>query len=88
MNSEQENPHFEGTLSLNLLKPGESGLITGYCGNSALQMRLKELGLVRGVKVFVKRLAPLRDPMEILVMGYSLSLRKEDAAQIQVRKIQ
>ncbi|MFA7002388.1 MAG: FeoA family protein [Candidatus Omnitrophota bacterium] len=58
--------------------------MSGYRGHSAVQLRLKELGLVRGTRVLVKRFAPLGDPMELVVRGYALSIRKKDAAQILV----
>ena len=67
------------------LKIKEIGTIESYLGESTIQCRLKELGLVAGTKVKVKRFAPLGDPMEIEIRGYNLSIRKEDAQQIVVR---
>lgn len=61
-------------------------MIHAYKSRGDVQHRLRELGLVRGTVILVKRFAPLGDPMEICVRGYNLSLRKEDAAQILVRK--
>lgn len=61
-------------------------MVLGYEGEEDLHYRLKELGLVKGTSVLVKRLAPLGDPMEIILRGYSLSIRKQDAAKILVRK--
>jgi len=72
-------------LRLDQLKTGERGVVEGYEGEADLHYRLKELGLVRGTGVQVKRFAPLGDPMEIVLRGYSLSLRKQDAAKILVR---
>ena len=72
-------------LSLDQLKVGERGVVEGYEGEEDLHYRLKELGLVRGTKVLVKRFAPLGDPMEIVLRGYSLSIRKQDAAKILIR---
>ena len=72
-------------LSLDQLKVGEQGVVEGYEGAEDLHYRLKELGLVRGTKVLVKRFAPLGDPMEIVLRGYSLSIRKQDAAKIFIR---
>lgn len=74
-------------MTLNDLKPGETGIIGGYKSRSMLTGRLRELGLVRGALVSVKRVSPLGDPIEITIRGYSLSLRKKDAAEIQVEKI-
>ncbi len=74
------------SISLDQLKADESGVIQAYQGQQDLHQRLKELGLVRGTFVTVKRFAPLGDPMEILVRGYHLSIRKQDAATILVLK--
>jgi ferrous iron transport protein A len=70
---------------LDLMKAGERGVVQGYEGEDDLHYRLKELGLIRGTSVFVKRFAPMGDPMEIVLRGYSLSLRKQDAAKILIR---
>ncbi len=72
--------------TLDQLKAGEKGTILGYEGEEDLHYRLKELGLIRGTEIFVKRFAPLGDPMEIILRGYSLSLRRQDASKILVRK--
>lgn len=75
----------ENEKTLNQLKEGEQGVIIYYSGESEIQGRLKELGLVRGTKILVKRFAPLGDPMEIEVRGYNLAIRKKDAACITLR---
>jgi Fe2+ transport system protein FeoA len=80
-------PEMNGMkVTLDKLRPGETGVIEGYQGEKDLHHRLKELGLVAGTLVAVKRLAPFGDPMEITVRGYNLSIRKEDAGTILVRK--
>jgi ferrous iron transport protein A len=71
-------------LFMDKLKPGDSGIIAGYEGEQELHYRLRELGLVRGTRIKIKRCAPLGDPMEILLRGYSLSLRRQDASKILV----
>ena len=73
------------SLTLDQLEVGERGVVQGYQGEEDLHYRLKELGLVTGTEVFVKRLAPMGDPMEIVLRGYSLSIRKQDAAKILIR---
>lgn len=78
-------PEIENT-PLDQLKAGESGIIRRYEKAEDLHHRLKELGLVQGTKITVKRFAPFGDPMEILVRGYKLSIRKQDAAKILVEK--
>ena len=53
-------------------------------GEGALRRRLMDMGITRGTEIAVRKLAPLGDPMEITVRGYELSLRREDAATIEV----
>ena len=72
-------------VTLDRLKAGESGIIQGYEKAEELHQRLKELGLVEGTPVSVKRFDPLGDPMEIVVRGYKLSIRKQDASKILIR---
>jgi ferrous iron transport protein A len=73
-------------ITLDRLKAGERGVVQGYQGEEDLHYRLKELGLVAGTQVLVKRFAPMGDPMEIVLRGYSLSIRKQDASKILVTK--
>ena len=53
-------------------------------GEGAVRRRIMDMGLTKGVTVTVRKLAPLGDPMELTVRGYELSLRKADAAMIEV----
>lgn len=64
---------------------GETCVIDRLHGEGALKRRLMDMGLTRGTEVYVRKLAPLGDPIELTVRGYELSVRKEDAAQIEVR---
>jgi len=73
-------------VTLDVLLPGEGGIIEGYSESKELHHRLKELGLVEGTRVRVRRCAPWGDPMELSVRGYHLSIRKEDAKCIRVRR--
>ncbi|MFH0984912.1 MAG: FeoA family protein [Candidatus Omnitrophota bacterium] len=73
-------------VTLDRLLPGEAGTIQGYAGVEDLHHRLKELGLVAGTRVRVRRCAPLGDPMELSIRGYHLSIRKQDARGILIRK--
>lgn len=66
------------------LKPGEKGIITRVEGPGALKRRLLDMGLVKGTEVTMIRRAPLGDPIEFLVKGYSLSLREVEANSIYV----
>lgn len=64
------------------LKPGESGIVDRTCGEGALHRHLLDMGLTPGTFVRAGKLAPMGDPMEVLLRGYSLTLRKADAAAI------
>ena len=72
---------------LNELKRGEKGKIIKIGGKGSVHRRLLDMGLVSGSEVEMQRVAPLGDPIEIKVKGYNLSLRKEEAASIQVEVI-
>ena len=69
---------------LNELKRGEKGKLIKIGGGGSIRRRLLDMGLVSGSEVEMERVAPLGDPIEIKVKGYNLSLRKEEAASIQV----
>lgn len=64
------------------LKPGESCKIIKVLGEGAVKRRLMDMGLTRGTQLFVRKVAPLGDPIEITVRGYELSLRKDEAESI------
>lgn len=53
-------------------------------GEGAVKRRIMDMGITKGVQVYVRKLAPLGDPIEITVRGYELSIRKADAEQIEV----
>ena len=69
---------------LNELEKGEKGRIVKIGGKGSVHRRLLDMGLVSGTEIEMQRVAPLGDPIEIKVKGYNLSLRKEEAASIQV----
>lgn len=70
------------------LKAGELAEIIGYTlGNAAYRAKLLALGLTHGVQLKIVNVAPLGDPVEIAVRGYHLSLRKDEAGVIKVRRI-
>lgn len=69
---------------LHELKSGERGKIVRVGGGGGIHRRLLDMGLVSGSEVEVERVAPLGDPVEIKIKGYHLSLRKEEAINIQV----
>ena len=66
------------------LKVGKSGRVVKLHGEGALKRRIMDMGITRGVEIYVRKMAPLGDPMEIFVRGYELSLRKADAEMVEV----
>ena len=66
------------------VKVGEHATISKLHGEGALKRRIMDMGLTRGTEVFVRKVAPLGDPMELTVRGYELSVRKGDAELIEV----
>ena len=53
-------------------------------GEGAIRRRIMDMGITRGVEIYVRKMAPLGDPMEVFVRGYELSLRKADAEMVEV----
>ena len=75
-------------MTLGEMKTGETAEIVGYTlGNAAYRAKLLALGLTHGTGVKVMNVAPLGDPFEIAVRGYHLSLRREEANVIKVRRL-
>ncbi|WOO37350.1 FeoA family protein [Anaerocolumna sp. AGMB13020] len=73
-------------MTLRDLKPGETGTVVSIGEKGPLKRRIMDMGITRGVDVKVVKIAPLGDPIEINIRGYELSLRKDEAAQIEVSK--
>ena len=71
-------------ITLETLPVGHEAVITTVGGEGSLRCRLLDMGLIPKTRVRVEKIAPLGDPMELRVRGYALSLRKEDAREIQV----
>ena len=69
--------------TLRNVKVGETATIVRLHGEGALKRRIMDMGLTRGTEVFVRKVAPLGDPMELTVRGYELSVRKGDAELIE-----
>jgi len=65
-------------------KPGTTVRVAKIGGNGPVKRRIMEMGITKGVEIYVRKVAPLGDPMEIAVRGYELSLRKADAELIEV----
>ena len=71
-------------MTLDKLPLGQEAVITAVGGEGALRCRRLDMGLIPKTRVRVEKVAPLGDPLELRVRGYSLSLRKEDAGKIEV----
>lgn len=65
-------------------KVGETVKVTKVTGDGAVRRRIMDMGITRGVEIYVRKVAPLGDPVEVNVRGYELSLRKKDAEMIEV----
>ena len=66
------------------IKPGRTVNVTKIGGAGPVKRRIMEMGVTRGVEIYVRKVAPLGDPIEVMVRGYELSLRKADAELIEV----
>lgn len=72
--------------TLDQLCPGEVAVVTKVNGNGAVKRRIIDMGLVAGSPVFLQKYAPLGDPLEIKIKNFNLSLRKAEAALIEVER--
>ena len=71
-------------MTLKEVKVGDTVTVKKLNGQGATKRRSMDMGITKGVEVFVRKVAPLGDPIEVTVRGYELSLRKADAAMIDV----
>ncbi len=67
------------------VKVGQTVSVVKLHGEGAVKRRIMDMGITKGTEVFVKKIAPLGDPVEVTVRGYELSIRKADAALIEVK---
>lgn len=63
---------------------GSSAKVVKLHGEGAVKRRIMDMGITKGAEVYVRKVAPLGDPIEVTVRGYELSIRKDDAAMIEV----
>lgn len=70
--------------TLKEVKIGESATVRKLHGEGAVKRRIMDMGITKGVELYVRKVAPLGDPVEISVRGYELSIRKADAEMIEV----
>ena len=71
--------------TLRQVKVGETVTVVKLHGEGAVKRRIMDMGITKGVQVYVSKVAPLGDPVEVNVRGYELSIRKNDAEMIEVQ---
>lgn len=76
---------MEENKTLRTAKIGETVTVTKLNGTGPVKRRIMDMGITKGTQIFVRKVAPLGDPVEITVRGYELSLRKADAEMIFVQ---
>ena len=81
-----ENRKRDGWMkTLKDARVGDTVVVTRIKGEGAVRRRIMDMGITKNVEVFVRKMAPLGDPMELSLRGYELSLRKADAEMIEVQ---
>ena len=72
-------------MTLRDVKTGQTVSVEKLNGEGAIKRRFMDMGITKGVEIYVRKVAPLGDPIEVTVRGYELSIRKADAELIQVK---
>ena len=72
-------------MTLGDAKVGTTVVVTKIDGDSAYKRRIMDMGITKGSELFIRKVAPLGDPIEVTVRGYELSVRKDDAQCVQVK---
>lgn len=72
-------------MTLGETKVGSTVVVTRIEGDGAYKRRIMDMGITKGTSLYIRKVAPLGDPVEITVRGYELSLRKNDARCVEVR---
>ena len=71
--------------TLREVKVGQTAVVSKLHGEGAVRRRIMDMGITKGVEIFVRKVAPLGDPIEVNLRGYELSTRKADAEMIEVQ---
>ena len=74
-------------MTLRDVKIGDTCKVKRIHGEGALKRRIMDMGITKGVEIYVRKVAPLGDPIEVTVRGYELSIRKGDAELIEVEEL-
>ena len=72
-------------MTLRDVSVGQTVKVTRLNGDGPVKRRIMDMGITKGVEVYVRKVAPLGDPVEVTVRGYELSVRKDDAQCVQVK---
>ena len=72
-------------MTLSDVSVGSKAVVLRITGEGAVKRRIMDMGITKGVEIYVRKLAPLGDPIELTVRGYELSIRKADAKMIEVQ---
>ena len=73
-------------MTLRQVKKGQTVVVEKLLGEGAVKRRIMDMGITKGTEIFVRKVAPLGDPVEVTVRGYELSIRKADAELIQLKE--
>ena len=71
-------------MTLKETKTGQTVKVVKLNGEGAVKRRIMDMGITKGVEIYVRKVAPLGDPVEVTVLGYELSVRKADAEMVEV----
>ena len=74
-------------MTLSELKEGQTAIVVRVGGAGPFRQRLLEMGFLRGTEIYVEKYAPLKDPLELILKGYHVSLRVDEAAQVEVESV-
>ena len=74
-------------MTLSELKEGQTANVVRVGGDGPFRQRLLEMGFLRGTEIYVEKYAPLKDPLELILKGYHVSLRVDEAAQVEVESV-
>ena len=72
-------------MTLKEAKVGQTVTVTKLSGEGAVKRRIMDMGITKGTEIYIRKVAPLGDPVEVTVRGYELSLRNADAEMVEVR---
>ena len=73
-------------MTLREVKKGQTVVVEKLLGEGAVKRRIMDMGITKGTEIYVRKVAPLGDPVEVTVRGYELSIRKADAELIQLKE--